>query len=71
MTDDPNAFSNFDPDKADKLLALAEEICIDEIDAAAHLAASLMSIVPNSKHALVMLGYVELKRVEWEEQQRH
>ena len=71
MTDDPNPFANFDPEKADKLLAFAEEICIDEIDAAAHLAACLMGIVPNSKHALVMLEYVELQAMEWADQPCH
>tara|TARA_Y100000593_G_scaffold71367_1_gene131035 strand:+ start:362 stop:559 length:198 start_codon:yes stop_codon:yes gene_type:complete len=56
---DPNPFANFHPDKADKLLEFAESICVDEIDAAAHLAACLMGLVPRKEVANAMLDYVE------------
>jgi hypothetical protein len=65
MTDDPNPFANFDPEKADTLLAVAKEMCIDEIDAAAHLAACLMGLVPRKEIANAMLDYVELQAMEW------
>ena len=58
---DPNFFANFDPDKADKLLKYAESICVDEIDAAAHLAACLMGLVPRKEIASIMLDYIEIQ----------
>jgi hypothetical protein len=59
MKDDP--FKNFDNDKADSLLQHAESICDDEIDAAAHLAACLMALVPDLDLAINMIGYVEFQ----------
>jgi len=41
----------FDPNKADKLLDLAEEIFDDEQQAALHFAAGLMGLVPDLKYA--------------------
>ena len=54
-----NPFKNFDNDKADSLIQHAESICRDETDAAAHLAACLMALVPDLNLAINMIGYVE------------
>jgi len=56
-----NPFANFSPAKADKLLALAEEICEGEIDAAAHFAACLMGLAPKLEIATIMLEYVDIQ----------
>ncbi len=55
---DPNPFANFHHEKAEKILAYAESICVDEIDAAAHFAACLIGLAPN-REAHLMLDYVE------------
>lgn len=56
-----NPFANFSPAKADQLLALAEEICDGEIDAAAHFAACLMGLSPRLDIAVTMLEYVAIQ----------
>ena len=63
MIDDipDNPFANFSPAKADKLLALAEEICDGEMDAAAHFAACLMGLAPRLDIAMTMLEYVDIQ----------
>ena len=59
MTTDP--FKDFDPDKADQLLNLAEKICDDEQQAALHLAACLMGLVPDLKYAQILCESVDIE----------
>ena len=53
-----NPFKDYAPEKADQIFAHAESICVDEVDAAAHFAACLMSIVRDPDVAHQMLDYV-------------
>jgi hypothetical protein len=70
MIDDipDNPFANFSPAKADKLIALAEEICEGEVDAAAHFAACLMGLAPRLEIATTMLEYVDIQAQKAETQ---
>jgi hypothetical protein len=63
MTD---PFKGFDPNKADQLLRLAEEICDNEQEAALHLAACLMGLVPDLQYAHLLCECVDIqaKKVE-------
>jgi hypothetical protein len=58
MTD---PFKGFDPNKADQLLNLAEEICDDEQQAALHLAACLMGLVPDLEYAQLLCKCVDIQ----------
>jgi hypothetical protein len=59
-------FKGFDPNKADQLLRLAEEICEDEQQAALHLAACLMGLVPDLKYAHLLCECVDIQAKQQE-----
>tara|TARA_R100000995_G_scaffold13453_1_gene5378 strand:- start:216 stop:416 length:201 start_codon:yes stop_codon:yes gene_type:complete len=59
-------FQGFDPNKADKLLNLAEEICDDEQQAALHLAACLMGLVPDLKYAEKLCQAIDIQTKQME-----
>tara|TARA_B100000029_G_scaffold302953_1_gene295789 strand:+ start:842 stop:1072 length:231 start_codon:yes stop_codon:yes gene_type:complete len=56
-----NPFAHYSPAKAEKLLALAEEICEGEVDAAAHFAVCLIGLATRLDIAVTMLEYVDIQ----------
>ena len=52
-------FSEFQPKTAEKILDLAEKLCINEVDAAAHLSAALVSLTPSVDHAIQLVKHVD------------
>jgi hypothetical protein len=51
----------FDPNKAKQLVNLAEKICDDEQQAALHLAACLMRLVPDLEYARLLCKCVDIQ----------
>jgi ABC-type cobalamin transport system ATPase subunit len=52
-------FEDFDPDKADKLLRSAEDICDSEWQAALHLAVCLMGLAPDLEYAQLLIRCID------------
>ena len=48
-------FENFNPETSGKIIDLVEELCIDDIDASAHLAGVLVSLVPKVEIAVLLV----------------
>tara|TARA_R100001443_G_scaffold96519_1_gene103359 strand:+ start:651 stop:863 length:213 start_codon:yes stop_codon:yes gene_type:complete len=61
ITPSTDPFNNFDPNKAEKLLNLAEEICKDEQTAALHFAVCLMGLAPNLESAQLLCKNVDIQ----------
>ena len=61
---DKTPFSEFKPETADKILQLAERLCVNEIDAAAHLSAALVALTPSVEEAILLVKFVDLSAKE-------
>ena len=52
-------FKDFKPETANKFLGLANELCLDEVDAMAHFAACLVGLSPSVEYTQMLVIFMQ------------